>query len=73
MFIRILRGKKASRATVENFEDHRMRTTALICNKLKPHGLYIVDDIKANEFTIEPILGPEWGSKLQEITYGYRP
>jgi len=43
-----------------------MRTTALISNTLKPYGLYIVDDIKANEFTVEPILGPERASKLQE-------
>jgi len=66
MLIRILREKKTSRTTLEKVEDHRMRTSALIRNKLKPYGLYIVDDIKANEFTVEPILGPEWGSKLQE-------
>jgi len=47
-------------------EEHRMRTTALTSNKLKPYGLYIVDDIKANEFTVEPILGPKRASKLQE-------
>lgn len=66
MLIRILRGQKTSRATWGKIEDHRMRTTALIRNKLKPYGLYIVDDIKANEFTVQPILGPERASKLQE-------
>jgi hypothetical protein len=65
MLIRIWREPKASRATLEKVEDHKMRTTALIRNKLKPYGLYIVDD-KINELTIEPILGPEWGSELQE-------
>jgi hypothetical protein len=44
---------------LEKVEDHRMRTIAPICNKLKPYGLYIVDDIRANEFTVEPILSPE--------------
>jgi hypothetical protein len=65
MLIRIWREPKASRATLEKVEDHRMRTTALIRNKMKPYGLYIVDD-KINELTIELILGPKWGSELQE-------
>lgn len=59
MLIRILREQKASRATLEKVEDHRIRITALIRNKLKPYGLYTVDDIKANEFTIESIMGHE--------------
>lgn len=61
MFIGIFeeQKKKVSQATLEKIEDHRMPTTAPIRNKLKPYGLHIVDDIKVNEFTIEPILDPE--------------
>jgi hypothetical protein len=59
MLIRILGNKRHHEPLWKKVEDHRMRTTALIRNKLKPYGLYIVDDIKVNKFTIEPILGPE--------------
>ena len=59
MFIRILKEQKISRPTLEKIEDHRMGATALLRNKLKPCGLYIVDDIKVNDFTIGPILDPE--------------